>query len=82
MPGWNERHLIDAPYFVYVLQNLKDGTYYVGSTRDLEARLIRHNLGRCFCKGSGSLGVDVLSSPAVCGKILLEGAAVVMTARR
>ena len=31
------------PYFVYILQSQKDGRYYIGSTRDVEARLIFHN---------------------------------------
>jgi len=34
------------PYYVYILQSLKDGSYYVGSTQDLEERLERHNQGR------------------------------------
>jgi putative endonuclease len=34
------------PYFVYILESLKDETYYVGSTQDLESRLKRHNGGR------------------------------------
>ncbi|MCD4716062.1 MAG: GIY-YIG nuclease family protein [Desulfobacterales bacterium] len=34
------------PYFVYILQSLKDGSYYVGSTQDLDSRLERHNQGR------------------------------------
>jgi len=34
------------PYYVYILQSLKDGTYYIGSTRNLEERLERHNQGR------------------------------------
>jgi|GEM_PF-169266 len=33
-------------YFVYVIESLKDGTYYVGSTRDLSERMERHNQGR------------------------------------
>ena len=33
------------PYFVYILQSQKDGRYYIGSTRDVEARLIFHNNG-------------------------------------
>ena len=33
------------PYFVYILQSQKDGRYYIGSTRDVEARLIFHNKG-------------------------------------
>ena len=31
------------PYFVYILQSQKDGRYYIGSTRDVEAKLIFHN---------------------------------------
>jgi putative endonuclease len=34
------------PHFVYILRSLKDGSYYVGSTQDLEDRLQRHNQGR------------------------------------
>ena len=33
-------------YYVYILKSLKDGSYYIGSTRDIEARLQRHNQGR------------------------------------
>ena len=33
-------------YTVYILQSEIDGTYYVGSTQDIEARLRRHNQGR------------------------------------
>ncbi|OGP86053.1 MAG: hypothetical protein A2Z08_07145 [Deltaproteobacteria bacterium RBG_16_54_11] len=31
------------PVFVYILRSLKDGSYYVGSTQDLEPRLKHHN---------------------------------------
>ena len=34
------------PCFVYILESLKDKTYYVGSTQNLESRLKRHNEGR------------------------------------
>jgi len=34
------------PYFIYILQSKKDGSYYVGSTQDLDSRLERHNQGR------------------------------------
>ena len=33
-------------YFIYILQSEKDGTYYIGYSTDLEARLRRHNQGR------------------------------------
>jgi putative endonuclease len=33
-------------YFVYILQSLKDGSYYVGSTQNLDERINRHNGGR------------------------------------
>jgi len=33
-------------YFVYIIKSQKDGRYYVGSTQDLEERLLRHNQGR------------------------------------
>jgi len=34
------------PYFVYILKSIKEDTYYVGSTQDLDSRLERHNQGR------------------------------------
>ncbi|RZM09072.1 MAG: GIY-YIG nuclease family protein [Pedobacter sp.] len=34
------------PHFVYILQSLKDGKYYIGETSDLNARLDFHNGGR------------------------------------
>ena len=30
-------------HFVYIIESLKDGTYYVGSTQNLSERLERHN---------------------------------------
>jgi len=33
-------------YYVYILRSFKDGTYYVGSTQDLDSRIKRHNQGR------------------------------------
>lgn len=33
------------PYYVYILESELDGTYYVGSTRDLDVRVARHNQG-------------------------------------
>ena len=34
------------PYFVYIIRSELDGSYYVGSTRDLSERIGRHNQGR------------------------------------
>ena len=31
--------------FVYILQSLKSGRYYIGSTRDLKRRFMEHNAG-------------------------------------
>ena len=33
-------------YFVYILQSELDGSYYVGSTQNVEVRLMDHNAGR------------------------------------
>ena len=33
-------------YFVYIIESLKDGSFYVGSTQDLSKRMERHNRGR------------------------------------
>ncbi len=33
-------------YYVYIVESLKDGTYYIGSTQDLKERLEHHNQGR------------------------------------
>jgi len=34
------------PYHVYILQSTIDGSYYIGSTQDLNERVDRHNQGR------------------------------------
>jgi putative endonuclease len=42
------------PFYVYILQSQKDGSYYVGSTQNLEERIQRHNQGRSlYTKGKG-----------------------------
>jgi putative endonuclease len=33
-------------YFVYIIESLKDGSYYIGSTQNLTERMERHNQGR------------------------------------
>ena len=33
-------------YYVYIIQSELDGSYYIGSTQNLEDRLERHNQGR------------------------------------
>jgi putative endonuclease len=33
-------------YFIYVLQSVKDGKYYIGQTNNLNERLLRHNSGQ------------------------------------
>ncbi|MBZ5538079.1 MAG: GIY-YIG nuclease family protein [Acidobacteriia bacterium] len=33
-------------HFVYILESLKDGYYYIGSTHDVAHRLEQHNAGR------------------------------------
>ena len=33
-------------YLVYILQSLKDKSYYIGHAQDLKVRLKRHNSGR------------------------------------
>ena len=33
-------------YSIYILQSEKDGRYYVGSTNNLEKRIVYHNKGR------------------------------------
>jgi putative endonuclease len=39
-------------YYGYVLKNLKDGSYYYGSTKNLEERLKTHNQGKVrYTKG-------------------------------
>jgi len=32
-------------YFVYIMESLKDGKYYIGTTNDVERRLKEHNSG-------------------------------------
>ena len=39
-------------FYLYIIQSQKDGSYYVGSTKDLVRRLKRHNEGRSkYTKG-------------------------------
>jgi putative endonuclease len=33
-------------YYVYVLQSEKDGSLYIGQTKNIDERLLRHNQGR------------------------------------
>ena len=33
-------------YFVYILQSLKDNSYYIGYTGNIKNRLYEHNYGR------------------------------------
>jgi len=33
-------------YYVYILESIKDGRYYIGSTLDVEKRLKFHNAGK------------------------------------
>jgi len=41
-------------YFVYLLESLKDGKYYIGHTNNLNERLKYHNTGRCkYTKNRG-----------------------------
>ncbi|KKS74624.1 excinuclease ABC subunit C [Candidatus Gottesmanbacteria bacterium RIFCSPLOWO2_02_FULL_42_29] len=35
-------------YYVYILQSLKDGSFYKGSTSDLKRRIKEHNSGKGF----------------------------------
>ncbi len=43
-----------AVYYLYVLQSESTGRYYVGHTKDLEARVRRHDYGRAqFTKSRG-----------------------------
>jgi len=30
-------------FYCYILQSLKDGSYYIGSTENLKQRLVQHN---------------------------------------
>jgi len=34
------------PFYVYIIQSLRDESYYVGTTGDLSNRIERHNQGR------------------------------------
>ena len=36
---------LEHMYYTYVLQSEKDGSYYIGSTNNIEARLKKHNSG-------------------------------------
>jgi putative endonuclease len=39
-------------YYAYILESLRDGTHYFGSSADVDARLREHNAGRSrYTKG-------------------------------
>ena len=40
-------------YHLYILQSLSNNKFYVGSTRNLSDRLIRHNTGRSKATKTG-----------------------------
>jgi putative endonuclease len=44
--AFDQNAILRMPYYVYILKSLKDKTFYVGSTQNLESRLKRHNAGR------------------------------------
>ena len=33
-------------YYLYIIQSDKDGSFYIGTTQNLDARILRHNQGR------------------------------------
>jgi len=33
-------------YYLYIIQSAMDGSFYIGSTQNLDERLARHNQGR------------------------------------
>jgi putative endonuclease len=37
---------VENMYFVYILQSLKTGRYYIGSTNNVERRISEHNGGK------------------------------------
>ena len=39
-------------YHLYIIKSQKDGSYYIGSTKDMAERLERHNQGRSQYKKS------------------------------
>jgi putative endonuclease len=44
--------ILPLPFFAYILKSGKTGTYYYGSTEDLQKRLLEHNKGKVrYTKG-------------------------------
>jgi putative endonuclease len=39
----NPLYSLRMPVFVYILRSLKDGSYYVGTTQDVDSRVKHHN---------------------------------------
>jgi len=33
-------------YYLYIIQSDKEGSFYIGTTQNLDARILRHNQGR------------------------------------
>ena len=45
-PRWSSGSRVAYMGFVYILKSLKNGSYYVGSTGNLERRIVEHNSGK------------------------------------
>lgn len=45
--GHREGRGMDKEGFVYILQSTNNGSYYIGSTKDLSKRILYHNAGYC-----------------------------------
>ncbi len=44
-PSFVNEYGLKLMYYVYILQSIRNGVYYTGSTNDLDGRLKRHNTG-------------------------------------
>ncbi|MCX5750217.1 MAG: GIY-YIG nuclease family protein [Candidatus Saganbacteria bacterium] len=56
-------------YFVYILESLRNGKYYIGSTKDVEKRLREHNQGKTkSTKGLMPLEIVYTESYASCSE--------------
>ena len=44
--GWPGSRRQLTMYFVYILESISTGRWYIGSTQNLDSRLVMHNTGR------------------------------------
>jgi len=49
----NIKDLVRSQWYVYLLTSKKNGKWYIGSTKNMQKRILNHNAGKNFSTKSG-----------------------------